>query len=124
MSTIPVRPTKDACVLLLANLWSSEGSPLSLSDLLNTTLFRVSAFSGTEASAFAITKPNTNFPLLSQGDHPTLGTPFWYLHPCETDKAVEEIMSALLGQELKGEMRLARWLKTWFMVLSSVVNIY
>ncbi|KAF8231848.1 hypothetical protein L208DRAFT_1398182, partial [Tricholoma matsutake] len=40
----------------------TAGSPLALDDL---------------PSVFVI-------PLLSQGDHPTLGTPCWYLHPCQS----------------------------------------
>ncbi|KAJ6614323.1 hypothetical protein B0H10DRAFT_2045703 [Mycena sp. CBHHK59/15] len=95
----------------------ASGSPLPLDDLLQTTLFRGLAFEGTEHTSFGLGMPTTNFPLLSQGDHPTLGTPCWYLHPCQSAAAVGELMHEL------GEQRLERWLETWFMVLGTVVNV-
>ncbi|KAG6837563.1 hypothetical protein H0H93_007744 [Arthromyces matolae] len=69
------------------------GSPLTLTDLVRTTLFRPFAFENTELSTFGITRPDSSFPILSQGEHPTLGTPCWYLHPCATDAAVTELMT-------------------------------
>lgn len=96
------------------------GSPLSLDDLVRTTLFRRFAFEGTENTSFGVSQPGSAFPLLSQGDHPTLGTPCWYFHPCESAAAVTELMAEL--DEI-GKHQLLRWLETWFMVLGTVVNM-
>ncbi|KAJ7283730.1 hypothetical protein C8J57DRAFT_1293396, partial [Mycena rebaudengoi] len=85
-------------------LHDASGSPLSLDDLVQTTLFHRFAFEGTESTTFALSLPASAFPLLSQGDHPTLGTPCWYFHPL-------------------GEQRLERWMETWFMVLGTVVSM-
>ncbi|KAJ7047448.1 hypothetical protein C8F04DRAFT_1058863 [Mycena alexandri] len=97
-------------------LHDASGAPLPLDDLVRTTLFHRFAFEGTESTTFGVSLPGSAFPLLSQGDHPTLGTPCWYFHPCESAAAVTEIM-AELGDERRG------WLETWFMVLGTVVNM-
>ncbi|KAF8351531.1 hypothetical protein F5887DRAFT_937984 [Amanita rubescens] len=94
---------------------SSQGSPLSLNVILRTTLLRVPHFRGLENSGFALTQPMLSFPLLSQGEHPTLGTPCWYLHPCETAKVVEE----LLGEKEPG------WnvIEAWLLIVGNVVEL-
>lgn len=56
--------------------------------------------------------------MLSQGDHPTLGTPCWYLHPCHTAEAVEEIMKEV---NCEGD-RLLRWMEAWFTMLGNVID--
>lgn len=67
---------------------------------------------------------NAQFPVLAQGDHPVLGTPCWVFHPCETSTAIREILDELVGDGWTGsEGDLVRWLETWFMVLSSVVDL-
>ncbi|KAG8915749.1 hypothetical protein FRC00_000451 [Tulasnella sp. 408] len=67
---------------------------------------------------------NAQFPVLAQGDHPVLGTPCWVFHPCETSTAIREILDELVGDGWTGsEDDLVRWLETWFMVLSSVVDL-
>ncbi|KAF7313733.1 hypothetical protein HMN09_00530400 [Mycena chlorophos] len=93
----------------------SSGSPLSLDALVHTTLFHRFALDAAECTTFAATLPGAAFPLLSQGDHPILGTPCWFLHPCESAAAVDEIM-----RELGAGDDEQRWLETWFMVLGSV----
>ncbi|KAJ7667943.1 hypothetical protein DFH06DRAFT_1184012 [Mycena polygramma] len=98
-------------------LHDTSGSPLALDDLVRTTLFRRFAFEGTEHTSFAVSPTGSAFPVLSQGDHPTLGTPCWYFHPCESCTAVEEIMAEV------EDRRPLRWLETWFMVLGQVVNM-
>ncbi|KAJ7638740.1 hypothetical protein FB45DRAFT_903703 [Roridomyces roridus] len=99
-------------------LHDASGSPLAVTDLVGTTLFSRNAFEGTQQTSFAVSQPDSAFPLLSQGDHPTLGTPCWYFHPCQTAAAVDEIMKAL-GH---GEQGLGLWVEKWFVVLGSVVN--
>ncbi|KAF8224822.1 hypothetical protein L208DRAFT_1309057, partial [Tricholoma matsutake] len=100
----------------------TAGSPLALDDLLRSTLFQPFAFEKTEASRFALTRPSSSFPLLSQGDHPTLGTPCWYLHPCQSADAVEEVMKEVQQDGWVEESRLVRWLEAWFMILGTTIN--
>ncbi|KAH7922464.1 hypothetical protein BV22DRAFT_1131430 [Leucogyrophana mollusca] len=98
----------------------ASGAPLSLPEILQTTLFRPFALHGTEVSAFSASRPSSNFPLLSHGEHPTLGTPCWYFHPCETATAVAEILREVGGDDT-GPRR--GWIETWFLVLGSVVDL-
>ncbi|KAL1740517.1 hypothetical protein HDZ31DRAFT_47344 [Schizophyllum fasciatum] len=103
---------------------NSQGSPLRVDDLVRTSLFRPSAFSATARSSFAITPSASSFPLLSQGDHPVLGTPCWYLHPCETATALAEIMSEMAYDDGGSrDRRLQRTLEAWFMLLNSIVSL-
>lgn len=91
---------------------------------METTLFRFDVPEASEANGFALTLPNAPFPLLSQGDHPTLGTPCWYLHPCETSKAVTELLNEVKGAEdWDDETMLVRWMETWFMTVGGVLNL-
>lgn len=94
-----------------------------MNDLVNTTLFKAKLPDRTEVTPFAVTAPSTPFPLLSQGDHPTLGIPCWYFHPCETSKAVEEFMVEEKEKELSEEEGYARWLEIWLMIVGSVLNV-
>ncbi|KAF7331970.1 hypothetical protein MKEN_00077300 [Mycena kentingensis (nom. inval.)] len=98
-------------------LRDASGSPLMLDDLVNTTLFHRCALDDTERTSFAATQPGAAFPLLSQGEHPVLGTPCWFLHPCESAKAVEEIMRELGSEE---DMD---WFRSWMLVLCTVVAL-
>lgn len=99
------------------------GAPLSLPDVLRTSLFKANACDEVAISTYAISLPTSTFPLLSYGDHPTLGTPFWYFHPCETTEAVEELMREVAEDGLPESAKLVRWLELWFMVVCSVVNL-
>ncbi|KAG2369884.1 hypothetical protein BDR07DRAFT_1387296 [Suillus spraguei] len=65
------------------------GSPLQLTDILQTCLLR---------------------------EHPTLGTPCWYFHPCETANAVQEILN-------ETERRSVSWMEAWFTVLSTAIDM-
>jgi ubiquitin-like-conjugating enzyme ATG10 len=96
---------------------------MGLTDILRTSLFQHFAFEETEATTFGLTRPGSSFPLLSQGDHPTLGTPCWHLHPCETLRSVEEVMAEVDSTGLTEKLRLIRWLEMWFMVVGTAVNL-
>ncbi|KAI9574590.1 hypothetical protein HD554DRAFT_67401 [Boletus coccyginus] len=100
----------------------STGSPIGLSDIMHTSLLRKHAFDGMLATAFSIGDSASNFPLLSFGDHPSLGSQCWYLHPCETGPAVEEMLAAWSGapQDSAGHVQ---WLEAWFLLLSCVVDL-
>ena len=96
-----------------------DGTPLTLDELMDTTLFKFEVPAGSSANGYALSLPDAPFPLLSQGDHPTLGTPCWYLHPCETQHAVDELFREV--DEI--DQTVARWMELWMMTVSSVVDL-
>ena len=101
-----------------------DGSPLQLTDIIRTSLFHYPLdLNGAEAtSAFALSLPGSQFPLLSQGDHPTLGTPSWYVHPCGTAASVEELMKEFDSNGWTEDRKLGKWIDMWFMVLGSMID--
>ena len=101
----------------------SDGSPLSLNEIIETSLFKIKPPRDSDVNGFALTVPSTPFPLLSQGDHPTLGTPCWYFHPCETERAVNEFMEEDDRPSWTEEKRLTRWLELWLMIVGSILNV-
>ncbi|KAF5331691.1 hypothetical protein D9611_007748 [Ephemerocybe angulata] len=101
----------------------ANGTTLSLDEIMNTKLFKFEIPIGSDANGFALTLPDVPFPLLSQGDHPTLGTPCWYLHPCETSNAVDELFREVMEADWDEETRLVRWLETWFMTVGGVLDL-
>ncbi|KAE9410392.1 hypothetical protein BT96DRAFT_374588 [Gymnopus androsaceus JB14] len=104
-------------------MYHPNGAPLSIDELLSTSLFRPCILEDAETTSFALTRPNAAFPLLSQGDHPTTGRPCWFLHPCETTAAVEELMKEIANDGDSEDTRLLKWLKMWFTVLGSAVDL-
>ncbi|OSX60452.1 hypothetical protein POSPLADRAFT_1182993 [Postia placenta MAD-698-R-SB12] len=103
---------------------SASGAPLPLSEIVKLPLLRQHILAGTHSSGFALTAQESTFPLLSQGDHPVLGTPSWYLHPCHTAEAVTELLSESRTDGGSEEERLSRWIQTWFVILGQVVNLH
>ena len=101
----------------------SAGSPIGLSEIIHTSLLRKHAFDGMDATAFSIGDLASNFPLLSFGDHPCLGLQCWYLHPCETGPAVEEVLAARLETHPRDSAEPIQWLEAWFLVLGCVVEL-
>ena len=89
------------------------GSPLPLEEIVETTLFHPQS---------GISVAPCNFPSISQGDHPVLGTPCWYFHPCETSAAVSELLGDT-GEHGTTDDRLVHWMEAWFLVISSVVDL-
>jgi Autophagocytosis associated protein, active-site domain len=87
---------------------------------MNSHLFRFELPQGSHSSGFALTLPDAPFPLLSQGEHPTTGRPCWYLHPCQTDIAVAELVEADSGSETPQH---GRWMELWLMTVGAVVNL-
>jgi ubiquitin-like-conjugating enzyme ATG10 len=100
-----------------------DGSPLKLDDIVRTCFLRSDAVQGTQQSTFALTRPDAPFPLLTQGDHPARNTPAWYLHPCDTAAAVNEILGELQTNGLTELDRDVRWLESWLMLLGNVVEL-
>ncbi|KAF9534839.1 hypothetical protein CPB83DRAFT_901785 [Crepidotus variabilis] len=101
---------------------NSSGAPLPLNEIIQTSFFKISLPKDATSNDFALTVPSGSFPLLSQGDHPTLGAPWWYFHPCETDKAVGEFMKEE-DQALCEDERLIRWMEIWLMIVGNVLNV-
>jgi hypothetical protein len=111
----------DKTILML--MFKIDGLPLPLADLVQTSFFKVKPPDGSETTTFALTLPSAPFPLLSQGDHPTLGTSCWYFHPCQSDAAVGEFMLEAESPNWTEETRFVRWLELWLMIVGSVVNL-
>jgi ubiquitin-like-conjugating enzyme ATG10 len=100
-----------------------EGVQLTLNQLLQTGIFRFDSFTQFDKTTFGLSEPGSAFPLLSQGDHPVLGTPCWYFHPCESSGAVNELVSEVIASDASEDERLGCWMKMWFLVLGSAVNL-
>ena len=100
-----------------------EGVQLTLDQLLQTGLFRFDPSAEFDKTTFGLSQPGSAFPLLSQGDHPVLGTRCWYFHPCESSAAVNELINEIISPEASDDDRLRCWMKMWFLVLGSVVNL-
>lgn len=100
-----------------------EGVQLTLDQLLGTGIFRLDPLTKFDKTTFGLSEPGSAFPLLSQGDHPVLGTRCWYFHPCESSTAVDELVNEAIVPEASEDGRLECWMKMWFLVLGSVVNL-
>ena len=121
---IPVRYFLDQGVKGLLKRGNTDGSLLTLEDIMNTSLLRRHALPEISMTPYALVQPDALFPLLSQGDHPTLGTPAWFIHPCGTAFVVGE----LLGEKNAEGMaevsdKWLRWLETWFMMMGNIVEL-
>ncbi|TBU32145.1 hypothetical protein BD311DRAFT_751392 [Dichomitus squalens] len=105
---------------LYFTLHDASGSPLPLEEIMKSALFRPGSFPSADGNTFAVTFPGSSFAMLSQGDHPTLGTPSWYFHPCHTAEVVGELMAEIdVGRD-----DLLRWLEAWFMVMGNIVDFF
>jgi len=100
-----------------------EGVQLTLDQLLRTGVFRFDPSAKFDQTTFGLSEPGSAFPLLSQGDHPVLGTRCWYFHPCESSAAVSELVNEVISSDASEDDRLRCWIKMWFLVLGSVVNL-
>lgn len=108
-----------------------DGAPLDLSKIMQMKYLTLGHSENVDSGASSIMLPpseqeNAAFPLLSQGDHPVLGTPSWYLHPCNTASAVEVFMEDLIGDtwgEDEESKDLFLWLSTWFMIIGNAVTL-
>lgn len=103
-------------------IYSQDGAALPLSEIMQTTFFSGDVLpSDAQVTPHGISFHNSNFPVLSIGDHPVLNEPYWYLHPCQSSAAVDELMRAKPQRD--DEDSLLSWLETWFLVLRSIVDI-
>ncbi|ORY81802.1 hypothetical protein BCR35DRAFT_265748, partial [Leucosporidium creatinivorum] len=130
---ICLSPTFHVPVLYFSAHWTS-GSPLTLDQLLDSTIFHpkdptlypFSTLAPSSSSSSSPTDLAPPFPFLSQGEHPTLGTPAWFLHPCETEAIMEDVLSSVereSGGDSEEKAWRGRWLESWLMVVGSVVDL-
>ena len=73
----------------------------------------------TERTTFSLQQRGQLFPLLSQGEHPTLGTPCWFFHPCETPTALAELKEA----REQDDSFPGRTIMLWLLLLGNVVDL-
>ena len=100
-----------------------DGRPLTLEDILRSNFFRPGVLPQSERTSFALQLPTSQFPLLSQGEHPSTGTPCWYFHPCETEPALRELLEA--DRETRViEDEIVRLMELWFLLLGNVVDMH
>lgn len=86
---------------------------------------------GQSQDAAQPTKPRVDeeevrpLPVLSQGEHPFTRRPAYFVHPCETQTMLEEILSATTGpSDLDSDNTTSfETLKTWLMLVHSVVDL-
>jgi len=107
-----------------------DGAFLPLQEIVKTSLFRSDVLpENTTTESHAIVMESSQFPLLSFGDHPVLGMACWYFHPCETARAVNEILEAGKEeapdehQERPERDLLLKWIEAWFLVLGTTVDL-
>lgn len=100
-----------------------DGSALSLAEVCRLPLFRSQSLAGDQIASFSVQSPDSSVTLLSQGDHPTLGTPCWYLHPCNTAAVVGEIMAEAADPSWAEEARCIRWMEAWLMVIGNIIRL-
>ena len=115
--------TSRGCDLATIAEFDVEGVQLTLDQLLQTGIFRFDPSTEFDKTTFGLSQPGSAFPLLSQGDHPVLGTRCWYFHPCESSTAVNELVNEVVSPDASEDDRLRCWMKMWFLVLGSVVNL-
>ncbi|KAH9938645.1 uncharacterized protein B0H18DRAFT_22127 [Fomitopsis serialis] len=102
----------------------SNGVPLSLTEMMASSLLRSHAVPKPDATTFALSEQGASFPLLSQGDHPVLGTPAWYFHPCHTPEAVGEVMSEVHKKDgLKNRCLYVGWKYGSWLLVRSLISI-
>jgi len=118
---IPVRylSVKEEKVLLKKG--NADGSPLTLEEIMNTGILRRHGMPEIQVTPYALVQPDESFPLLSQGDHPTLGTPAWFIHPCGTACAIGELIGERKAEGMPGVDD--GWLEAWFMMMENIVDL-
>lgn len=103
---------------------NTDGSLLTLEDIMNTSLLHRHALPEIQVTPYALVQPDASFPLLSQGDHPTLGTPAWFIHPCGTAFVVGELLGEKNAEGMPEDSdKWLRWLETWFMMMGNIVEL-
>ncbi|KAH7100620.1 hypothetical protein BKA62DRAFT_658273 [Auriculariales sp. MPI-PUGE-AT-0066] len=97
----------------------ASGAPVPLDRIMRSRLFLQAISRSVRQTPHSLEMPDNEgpFPLLSQGDHPVLGVPCWYLHPCETQRAMDELLKASASGTL------SVWLQTWLALISTTIDL-
>ncbi|KAJ3173159.1 E2-like conjugating enzyme atg10 [Geranomyces variabilis] len=75
------------CPVLYFNAWNADtGTPVCFDALKNSVRDSLPNVDLTTRTAY-------NMPVITQQDHPVLGTPFYSIHPCETATLMAEMLS-------------------------------
>lgn len=117
----------------------ADGAPLSLTEIMRSSIFIDDRLGGDgltpgeQVAAEGNNKSATTTPvLLSRADHPATGQFCWFLHPCETEAMVNEILEASQEAAAPAERAHAggdsltwasEWLEAWLMVVGRLVDL-
>lgn len=112
----------------------ADGAIVDLDSILASSFFHTTSNSEYPLNTLRATSPSpsgqtesesefggseqAHFPAISQGEHPQTGLPCFYVHPCETSSALEEV----LVTQGKGATPL-QVIETWFMLISTIVDL-
>ena len=58
----------------------------------------------------------TTFPAITQGEHPKTGGACYYLHPCETETMMKEVLK-------DDSVPPRQYIETWLMLVGGLVNL-
>ncbi|POY74523.1 hypothetical protein BMF94_2283 [Rhodotorula taiwanensis] len=117
-------PTFGVPVLWLET-YTKNGAPLSHTELIRSTVFHRDAIEAASAhSGQAEPRPPV---IISQADHPVTGFASWFVHPCETETLVREVLEACPAPATTDEEEEAdfpvQWLDAWLMLIGSLVDL-
>lgn len=109
---------------LMCNICTA-GAPLSLDDILDSNIFPRSSSASDEYPFSTLDADAVVLPFLSQIDHPTTNEPTWFLHPCETQSVVDEILKETRrDDDFKLEAEHCReWWECWWMVVGTLIDL-
>ncbi|CAD6566819.1 MAG: hypothetical protein CYPHOPRED_001130 [Cyphobasidiales sp. Tagirdzhanova-0007] len=94
-----------------------RGSQLKLELLLHSALFGRSSREYPLNTLNEAVDGSGHMPAVSQGEHPVSGLPCYFLHPCETSAALQDILGP--AQAVPPH----KLMETWMMLVGSVVNV-
>jgi metal transporter CNNM len=100
------------------HLTASGGSVLPLDQIMQLGIVKRPHAEAVALSAGVthILLDGSPFPLLQQTEHPTTQQVVWSIHPCNVRDAVETILPP-------GERTPLKWLETWLMLSSTLVDL-
>ncbi|GAA6022322.1 hypothetical protein JCM11491_005263 [Sporobolomyces phaffii] len=120
--------------VLWFQVFDRSGAPCTLAEIATSTLFErpsseplsypLSTLVDASRESDAVDRPR---PFVSQSEHPVTGRMSWFLHPCETQAMVLEVLSSCFTHDEAVTMTrdewASKWIETWWMVVASVVNL-
>jgi len=97
----------------------SSGSPIPLSSIIRSNILCLYSLPS-DVSSPSTPPAGSCFPVLILAEHPTLGTLSWHIHPCNTSAAVHELVAERPFSTVDHSLH---WLKSWLLLISTVVNM-